>query len=87
PIGIHDTVIRKGAFRISPSDSWCGRTFNSLGEPIDGLGPITEGLDRRSISNTGAGEDAETLPEAERREDVDRAHDRLEAGLDTLAGH
>ncbi|TBD88500.1 flagellar protein export ATPase FliI [Rhizobium ruizarguesonis] len=52
PIGIHDTVIRKGAFRISPSDSWCGRTVNSLGEPIDGLGPITEGLDRRSISNT-----------------------------------
>ena len=26
PIGIHDTVIRKGAFRISPADSWCGRT-------------------------------------------------------------
>ena len=52
PIGIHDTVIRKGAFRISPADSWCGRTVNSLGEPIDGLGPITEGLDRRSISNT-----------------------------------
>ncbi|PDT18394.1 flagellum-specific ATP synthase FliI [Rhizobium sp. J15] len=52
PIGIHDTVIRKGAFRISPSDSWCGRTINSLCEPIDGLGPITEGLDRRSISNT-----------------------------------
>jgi flagellum-specific ATP synthase len=52
PIGIHDIVIRKGAFRISPSDSWCGRTINSLCEPIDGLGPITEGLDRRSISNT-----------------------------------
>ena len=52
PIGIHDTVIRKGAFRISPSDSWCGRTINSLCEPIDGLGPIAEGLDRRSISNT-----------------------------------
>jgi len=52
PIGIHDTVIRKGAFRISPSDSWCGRTINSLCEPIDGLGPIVEGLGRRSISNT-----------------------------------
>lgn len=52
PIGIHDIVIRKGAFRISPSDSWCGRTINSLCEPIDGLGPITEGLDHRSISNT-----------------------------------
>ncbi len=52
PIGIHDVVIRKGAFRISPSDSWCGRTINSLCEPIDGRGPITDGLDRRSISNT-----------------------------------
>jgi flagellum-specific ATP synthase len=52
PIGIHDTVIRKGAFRISPAESWCGRTINSLCEPIDGLGPIVEGLDRRSISNT-----------------------------------
>ncbi|NLS02381.1 flagellar protein export ATPase FliI [Rhizobium sp. P32RR-XVIII] len=52
PIGIHDTVIRKGAFRISPAQSWCGRTINSLCEPIDGRGPIVEGLDRRSISNT-----------------------------------
>jgi flagellum-specific ATP synthase len=52
PIAIHDTVIRKGAFRISPAGSWCGRTINSLCEPIDGLGPIPEGLGRRSISNT-----------------------------------
>src|SRR4051794_35385674 len=52
PIGIHDVVIRKGAFRISPSAAWCGRTVNSLCEPIDGLGPIAQGLDRRSISNT-----------------------------------
>jgi flagellum-specific ATP synthase len=52
PIGIQDTIIRKGAFRISPDDSWCGRTINSLGEPIDGLGPLTAGLEARSISNT-----------------------------------
>ena len=52
PIGIQDTVIRKGAFRIAPDDSWCGRTINSLGEPIDGLGPLTAGLEPRSISNT-----------------------------------
>ncbi|CAN7170172.1 flagellar protein export ATPase FliI [Rhizobium rhizogenes] len=52
PIGIHDTVIRKGAFRIAPSESWCGRTINSLGEPIDGLGPLTAGTHPRSISNT-----------------------------------
>lgn len=52
PIGIHDTVIRKGAFRVAPSDAWCGRTINSLGEPIDGLGPMSQGTVRRSISNT-----------------------------------
>lgn len=52
PIGIEDTIIRKGAFRIAPDDSWCGRTVNSLGEPIDGLGPLTAGLTSRSISNT-----------------------------------
>jgi flagellar biosynthesis/type III secretory pathway ATPase len=39
PIGIGDTVIRKGAFRIAPTESWCGRTINSLGEPIDGKRP------------------------------------------------
>ncbi len=52
PIGIQDTVIRKGAFRIAPTDAWCGRTINALGEPIDGLGPLTQGNVRRSISNS-----------------------------------
>ncbi|KAA0699502.1 flagellar protein export ATPase FliI [Neorhizobium sp. P12A] len=52
PIGIHDTVIRRGAFRIAPTDSWCGRTINSLAEPIDGLGPLDQGTERRSISNS-----------------------------------
>ncbi len=52
PIGVHDTVIRKGAFRIAPDDSWCGRTINSLGEPIDGKGPLAPGNIRRAISNT-----------------------------------
>jgi flagellum-specific ATP synthase len=52
PIGIHDTVIRRGAFRIAPTESWCGRTINSLGEPIDNLGPLDQGAVRRSISNT-----------------------------------
>src|SRR5690606_5777289 len=28
PIGIEDTVIRKGAFRVAPTDAWCGRTIN-----------------------------------------------------------
>jgi len=52
PIGIGDVVIQKGAFRIAPDDSWCGRTINSLGEPIDNRGPLCGGLDRRAISNT-----------------------------------
>lgn len=52
PIGIHDTIIRKGAFRVAPDESWCGRTINALGEPIDGQGPLTPGHIRRPISNT-----------------------------------
>ncbi|PJR16923.1 flagellar protein export ATPase FliI [Sinorhizobium meliloti] len=52
PIGIHDVVIRKGAFRIAPTDNWCGRTINALAEPIDGLGPLLQGDIRRSIANT-----------------------------------
>lgn len=50
PIGIHDVVIRKGAFRLSPTDAWCGRAVNSLGEPIDGIGPIPTGPTSRPIS-------------------------------------
>ncbi len=50
PIGIGDVVIRKGAFRLAPEESWCGRTINALGEPIDGLGAIVHGEKRRSIS-------------------------------------
>jgi flagellar protein export ATPase FliI len=50
PIGIDDVVIQKGAFRIAPNESWCGRTINALGEPIDGRGPLSPGHSRRSIS-------------------------------------
>jgi flagellum-specific ATP synthase len=52
PIGVDDTVIRKGEFRVAPDDSWCGRTINALGEPIDGLGPMSSGIKRHSISNS-----------------------------------
>jgi len=52
PIGIGDLILRRGAFRLSPEESWCGRTINSLGEPIDGLGPLEQGIRRRPISNT-----------------------------------
>ncbi len=50
PIGIRDVVIRKGEFRLSPTESWLGRTINSLGEPIDGLGPMQRGETGRPIS-------------------------------------
>ncbi|OLP55071.1 flagellum-specific ATP synthase FliI [Rhizobium rhizosphaerae] len=52
PIGIHDVVIRKGAFRVAPDASWCGRAINALGEPIDGGLPLSHGPVARSISNT-----------------------------------
>jgi flagellum-specific ATP synthase len=52
PIGIGDLILRRGAFRLAPTESWCGRTINSLGEPIDGLGPLENGIHRRPISNT-----------------------------------
>jgi flagellum-specific ATP synthase len=52
PIGIGDLILRRGAFRLSPAESWCGRTINSLGEPIDGLGSLESGPHRRAISNT-----------------------------------
>lgn len=50
PIGIHDIVIRKGAFRVAPDNAWCGRTINALGDPIDGLGPLIKGSVRRPIA-------------------------------------
>lgn len=50
PIGVDDVVIQKGAFRIAPHESWCGRTINALGEPIDGQGPLAPGNNRRPIS-------------------------------------
>lgn len=52
PIGIGDTVIRKGAFRVSADNSWCGRTINSLCEPIDDKGPLARGLESRSIASS-----------------------------------
>lgn len=51
PIGVGDVVIRKGEFRVAPDASWCGRTINALGEPIDGLGPLSNGIKRHSIAN------------------------------------
>ncbi len=50
PIGVGDLVLRTGEFRLAPSDSWCGRTINSLCRPIDGKGPLREGASQRSIN-------------------------------------
>ena len=50
--GIGERVWRRGAFRISPDKGWCGRTINSLGEPVDGLGPLTQGPVSRAVTGT-----------------------------------
>ena len=50
-IAIGDPVIRFGAFRIAPDASWCGRTINALGQPIDGLGALEPGKRRRAVAN------------------------------------
>jgi flagellum-specific ATP synthase len=49
PIGVNDTVFGRGPFQIAPDPSWCGRTVNAMGGAIDGAGPLTLGLKRRSV--------------------------------------
>ncbi|MCY0093508.1 flagellar protein export ATPase FliI [Hoeflea ulvae] len=49
---IGERVWRKGAFRLSPDASWCGRTINSLGEPVDGLGPMLQGDTPRAVTGS-----------------------------------
>jgi len=49
---IGERVWRKGAFRLSPDASWCGRTINSLGEPVDGLGPLQQGVTARAVTGS-----------------------------------
>ncbi|MBA5723620.1 flagellar protein export ATPase FliI [Candidatus Liberibacter sp.] len=48
-ISLGDLVFRRGVFRISPNNSWCGRIVNALGEPIDDgpsleKGPVSMGI-------------------------------------------
>lgn len=47
---IGERVWRRGAFGIAPDDSWCGRTVNALAQPVDGLGPLSEGPVLRTIT-------------------------------------
>jgi flagellum-specific ATP synthase len=51
PIGVNDPVFGRGAFRIAPSEEWCGRTINAMGAPIDGRGVLPTGAKRRSVVN------------------------------------
>lgn len=46
---IGERVWRRGPFRVAPADSWCGRTINALGEPIDGAGPLEQGTVSRPV--------------------------------------
>lgn len=47
---IGERVWRRGAFRLSPDISWCGRTINALGQPVDGLGPLRQGAVSRAVT-------------------------------------
>jgi flagellum-specific ATP synthase len=49
PIGIRDNVLRIGEFKVSPHDSWSGRTIDALCRPIDDRGPLMKGMSARSI--------------------------------------
>jgi flagellum-specific ATP synthase len=51
PIGIGDLVLRVGEFKVTPDDSWCGRTIDALCRPIDGRGPLKQGHAARSIES------------------------------------
>ena len=52
PIGIRDSVLRIGEFKVSPHDSWCGRAIDALCRPIDDRGPLVQGDVARSIMST-----------------------------------
>ncbi|WP_394690783.1 flagellar protein export ATPase FliI [Hoeflea sp.] len=49
---IGERVWRQGAFRLSPHHTWCGRTINALGEPVDGLGPLEPGTISRAVTGS-----------------------------------
>lgn len=52
---IGERVWRRGTFGLAPDDSWCGRTINSLGLPVDGLGPLTAGSVIRPVNSSPPG--------------------------------
>ncbi len=42
-------TVAEGAETIRPDEAWLGRTLNAFAEPIDGLGPLPQGLDPRAV--------------------------------------
>lgn len=51
-VAIGERAWRRGAFRLMPDSSWCGRTINALGEAVDGLGPLQQGAVPRAVTGT-----------------------------------
>jgi len=43
PVGMGMSARLLGAMHLCPAPGWKGRVINSLGEPIDGLGPLVHG--------------------------------------------
>ena len=60
-------------FSIFPSEHWLGRVVNAMGEPIDGKGPLIQGIERRSLRATP--------PPAHNRQ---RVGDKLDLGVRAL---
>ncbi|TPW25756.1 flagellar protein export ATPase FliI [Pararhizobium mangrovi] len=50
PVGIGETVFRRGGFTVAPHGSWSGRAIDALGRPIDAKGPLVEGATPRTIT-------------------------------------
>jgi flagellum-specific ATP synthase len=44
-------VIANAAAQVRPSSAWLGRVVNALGEPIDGKGPLVQGLSPMPFRN------------------------------------
>ena len=76
------------AERILDEFAHFAATFADKGDHhlVEGVGSRHHRQQRR-FANAGAGEDAEALTKAERREDIDSAHAGLETGFDALARH
>src|ERR1700744_5117487 len=45
-------VIANAANQVRPSASWLGRVLNAMGEPIDGKGPLEQGVSPVPFRNT-----------------------------------